>query len=186
MILESLDQIKEGYNHKSIHIIKLQENMEVLFGRSNECNIIIDDISVSRKHAWIKYEKGRVYLKDNKSTFGTLLLLRRDIQIIKRNLYLQAGRTFLEIILKDFKDNYEEESMKANLSTPLYGLTNEVPSSSFIDIEHHNQESLQETYGMYGQQCDFDEKLDENMDLPNDYQNEDVLCYRQQDDLDDY
>ena len=46
-------------------------------GRGHESQVRVNDISVSRTHALLKYRKDEgIYLSDNKSKFGTLLLMR--------------------------------------------------------------------------------------------------------------
>jgi len=44
-------------------------------GRGSDSDVRISDISVSRCHALIKYEKDGFYLEDNNSKFGTLVLV---------------------------------------------------------------------------------------------------------------
>jgi len=66
-------------------------------GRGNECEIKLSDISVSRLHSSIKFEKNKFILKDNSSKFGTLYLYRKQILIGTTHLFLQCGRTLLEI-----------------------------------------------------------------------------------------
>jgi hypothetical protein len=39
----------------------------------------------------------KVYVKDLKSKFGTLALIQNDIEIPEKTLYLQIGRTYLEL-----------------------------------------------------------------------------------------
>jgi hypothetical protein len=99
IILESLNQIKEKNNMKSIQLIQLKENSYVTIGRSNDSDIRVIDISVSRTHAVICYHDGKIYLFDSKSKFGTLVLMK-DKVFVKNNLSslnLQIGRTFVEI-----------------------------------------------------------------------------------------
>ena len=46
-------------------------------GRGHESDLRINDISVSRLHAMIKYKEGRFTLEDNLSKFGTLVLVKK-------------------------------------------------------------------------------------------------------------
>lgn len=50
---ESLNQRKENSNIKSIHVIQLT-NDPITIEREHECNVRINDISVSRTHALLK------------------------------------------------------------------------------------------------------------------------------------
>ena len=56
IILESLNQMKDNCNIKSIHVIELN-NEDLIIGRGHESDIRINDISVSRNHAKLKYNK---------------------------------------------------------------------------------------------------------------------------------
>ena len=113
LILESLDQINENDNFKSIHLIILNEENYII-GRGNECDIKINDISVSRVHAILHFDMIRklLLLRDLKSKFGTLILVKKPIKILKKFIRLQIGRTFIETKLvdeDDVKDKIEEE-----------------------------------------------------------------------------
>lgn len=59
-----------------------------------------NDISVSRLHAYIKYENGQFLVIDNNSKFGTLILLRKNYKIEKKKIALQIGRTVITFSLK--------------------------------------------------------------------------------------
>lgn len=65
----------------------------------------ITDISVSRCHAILKYEKGLFFIEDNASKFGTLVLAKNPlpISIVSNNLALQVGRTVLYFSVKKIK-----------------------------------------------------------------------------------
>lgn len=45
----------------------------LIFGRSAECDVVIDDKSVSAKHAWIREVKGRYFLINLRSTNGVTI-----------------------------------------------------------------------------------------------------------------
>jgi pSer/pThr/pTyr-binding forkhead associated (FHA) protein len=96
IILESLNQVKDNNNQKSIQVITLDENEKILMGRGHETDVRINDISVSRSHAHLSLVNGRVYLKDLKSKFGTLILVQNDIQLGDKPIALQIGRTYGE------------------------------------------------------------------------------------------
>ena len=67
-----------------IHLI-MPDNDKQLFklGRGHESDVRVSDISVSRCHALIKFNKdtGRYYLEDNLSKFGTLVLAKGKIDL---------------------------------------------------------------------------------------------------------
>ena len=97
--------MKENCNIKSIHVIKLNgENITI--GRGHESDVRINDISVSRSHACLKYDigSGRLLLRDLKSKFGTLVLLKKPLTIKEKKIHLQIGRTYIEASLMSMKD----------------------------------------------------------------------------------
>ena len=113
LVLESLDQIKENNNIKLINVITLNEENYII-GRGKECDIKINDISVSRVHAILHFNMIRklLLLRDLKSKFGTLVLIKKPIKILKKYIRLQIGRTFIETKLvdeEDVKDKIEDE-----------------------------------------------------------------------------
>ena len=97
IVLESLNQMKENCNIKSFHVIQLTGD-ELTIGRGHESDIRINDISVSRSHAKLKYnrEDGTLLLRDLKSKFGTLILIKRPLLIKEKKIHLQIGRTYIE------------------------------------------------------------------------------------------
>ena len=97
--------MKENCNIKSIHVIKLTgENITI--GRGHESDVRINDISVSRSHACLKYDSntGGLLLRDLRSKFGTLVLLKKPLTIKEKKIHLQIGRTYIEASLMSMKD----------------------------------------------------------------------------------
>jgi hypothetical protein len=76
LVLESLNQEKN--TSRIIHIVKPSAGKDVFkMGRGHESDLRINDISVSRLHAMIKYKDGKFLLEDNVSKFGTLVLINK-------------------------------------------------------------------------------------------------------------
>ena len=76
-----------------MHVIKLTgENITI--GRGHENDVRINDISVNRSHVCLKYDtnSGRLLLRDLKSNFGTLVLIKKLLIIKERKIHLQFGR----------------------------------------------------------------------------------------------
>lgn len=70
-------------------------------GRGHEADLRINDISVSRCHAFIKFKKDQFLLEDNMSKFGTLVLVRGQVPIIPNyNKAMQIGRTVVNFSIK--------------------------------------------------------------------------------------
>ena len=105
IVLESLNQMKENCNIKSIHVIQLTGE-ELTVGRGHESDVRINDISVSRSHAKLKYNisDGTLLLRDLKSKFGTLILIKKPLQIKEKKIHLQIGRTYIEAWLMSMAD----------------------------------------------------------------------------------
>jgi len=100
IILESLNQLKDNNNLKSIHVILL-DDQKITLGRGHESDVRINDISVSRQHAVLLYDSssGKITIRDLKSKFGTLALIKNDLKINDKKIQLQIGRTFFECSL---------------------------------------------------------------------------------------
>lgn len=70
-------------------------------GRGHESDLRINDISVSRLHAMVKYKEGRFLLEDNLSKFGTLVLIKKKTPLISGyNKAVQIGRTVVNFSVK--------------------------------------------------------------------------------------
>lgn len=89
-------------NHRCIYVINLSNNIKIKIGRGQESNLILSDISVSRIHSILTVENKNIFLQDNNSKFGTLVLVQSpSIKIIDGlPLYIQIGRSFLECSIK--------------------------------------------------------------------------------------
>jgi hypothetical protein len=99
IILESLNQLKDNNNYKSIHVILLNENDKVIMGRGHDSDVRINDISVSRTHSCLILQNKKVLLKDLRSKFGTLILVQKEIEVSDQKLSLQIGRSYFETMI---------------------------------------------------------------------------------------
>lgn len=106
IILESLNQLKDNNNIKAIHVVELT-GQKTTIGRGHEADMRVNDISVSRSHAVISYDNGKISIRDLKSKFGTLVLIKRPLTIIDKRIHLQIGRTYIDGGLLSFTD-YEK------------------------------------------------------------------------------
>ena len=105
IILESLDYKNENRYIKSIHIISLIKEY-INIGRDGDNDIIEMECSISRKHAVIKYikENGNIILENRSKKYGTLVLIRKPIDILEKKICLQIGRTYVEAKLMKMKE----------------------------------------------------------------------------------
>ena len=96
IVLESLDYIKDGTNLKIVHVVKLIDE-KIYIGRSNENDILDFDISVSRKHAVLKFNKenGNLTIENRSEKFGTLVLIKGNIKIKEKKIFFQVGKSFI-------------------------------------------------------------------------------------------
>ena len=54
---------------------------EFKLGRGHDSDLRINDISVSRCHAFIKFYNNAFHLADNMSKFGTLVLIKNKLKL---------------------------------------------------------------------------------------------------------
>ena len=106
IILESLDYIKDHNNLKTVHIVNLNED-EIMIGRNDENDIIDTDISVSRRHAILKFHKdtGKLNLINISEKFGTLILIKGNIKMKENDIHFQVGKSYIKAQLKDEDDS---------------------------------------------------------------------------------
>jgi hypothetical protein len=118
--LESLTSDK--HNNRFLYVADLDNKDDIKIGRGHKANLLISDISVSRIHSIIFKEKNVIYIKDNNSKFGTLILIQAPSLKLNDflNLNIQVGRTFCRIKkIKNFRIfgccDIEEDKKKLEL-----------------------------------------------------------------------
>jgi len=98
---------KEKTNQtRGILILNLAEKNQMRLGRGHDCDVRIHDISVSRCHATITYNKNGIFLEDKNSKFGSLVLIQNPTRLSEdlNGLTLQIGRSVFEVhVEKDKK-----------------------------------------------------------------------------------
>lgn len=70
-----------------IFILRLQKKRDskISIGRSETCDIVFPDISVSRNHASLIWKNEKLFLDDLNSKFGSLKLVEQDFDLEKAN-----------------------------------------------------------------------------------------------------
>ena len=68
-------------------------------GRGHQCELRVNDISVSRLHADMRFENDEFIVKDKQSKFGTLVKFKEEIEL-KDMSRIQCGRLLLEFKMK--------------------------------------------------------------------------------------
>ena len=109
-------------NGKNMKLIKFRDEYPVSLGRSEECDVRINDSSISYKHALLSFELSiqRFVLKDDYSKFGTLLLIQRPYKLsAEHETTVQVGQTILNLKLEKVreKDNTFARKFCDRLST---------------------------------------------------------------------
>ena len=118
VVLESMRADK--HKAKFIHIISFDKKSSINIGRANECELSISELSVSRFHCIIHKDEGDLFLEDNSSKFGTLILIQNNNMHMNDYvpLKVQTNKTYIKFkIVKPFKisccrDPYIFESKK--------------------------------------------------------------------------
>jgi hypothetical protein len=124
LILESLPHLDKISNspkiEKDIHVIKLIEGKDINIGSDKNNDVIIHDMSVCEMHSVIKYDKGKLLLKNKSKRSETLALIKeKSIIVSEKEKYLQVDKSFfsarlikkqeVKYLIKDLKD---EEDVK--------------------------------------------------------------------------
>lgn len=103
IVLECITREKK--TPKIIHVCRLPKETPVVnIGRGHQCDVRVGDISVSRLHAFIKYENGQFLLTDNNSKFGTLIMLNEPFPICEEKVAVQVGRTVITFVTRRRND----------------------------------------------------------------------------------
>ena len=98
IILESIRADK--FKTKFFHILSFDNNKcHITLGRSNDCELSIPELSVSRFHCFIHRDKNKLYLEDNNSKFGTCVLLQNSNLLLTDNepLRIVKGKTYIKL-----------------------------------------------------------------------------------------
>ena len=97
LVLESMRA--DEHKAKFIHIISFDRKNFINIGRSYECELSISEISVSRLHCIIHKDEGDLFLEDNVSKFGTLILIQNNNMVMNDFLPLkiQINKTYIEL-----------------------------------------------------------------------------------------
>ena len=137
LILESLTLDKE--NNKFLYIICLDNNGEIKLGRGQACDILLSDVSVSRIHSKLIVEGKNIYIEDNDSKFGTLILVQSPTIKMAENLplHLQVGRTYFKFLLEKKKNFFSCCEASVNPNSFYYHKQNEkeIETNRFLTVK---------------------------------------------------
>lgn len=111
MVMESLPLEKN--TSRTIHVlIFTPEHEKFTMGRGHESLIRVNDISVSRLHAILKQTNQGIFIQDNQSKFGTLVLVKENELKLEteQNYIFQVGRSVLSIHITQVEDKKEVDT----------------------------------------------------------------------------
>lgn len=115
--LLELPQVKAPYvvlrsegrdNQQAVHVVSLADGKVLHLGRGQGNAVRIEDVTLSRSHAAIRFEDGAFLLEDSRSKYGTLLAVCQDQTervVPGKPLSLQVGCTLLSLTLPESPAN---------------------------------------------------------------------------------
>ena len=72
VVLEVFELSRERIKGILVIYFTVGEKTEILFGRSDDCDILFKDVSISRNHAKMVWKNGKFYIFNIESKFGTV------------------------------------------------------------------------------------------------------------------
>jgi hypothetical protein len=88
------------FEPEALYAVSLAGGRDLTVGRSRRSDIHIEDISVSRQHARVRFQEGAFVLEDNDARFGTLLQAQGPLRVqAGQSLTLQAGSSILNLAM---------------------------------------------------------------------------------------
>jgi hypothetical protein len=96
-----VEKLTTDNSSPTLSLIVPEGNNNLKLGRGHQCDLRISDISVSRIHAYLKFEDGKFLIFDNDSKFGTLILLNNKYPVKLDKAAVQIGRTVFTFVIKN-------------------------------------------------------------------------------------
>lgn len=87
--------------NNNLSLIVATDNLPIKLGRGHHCDLRISDISVSRIHAFLRYQNNQFLIFDNDSKFGTLIKLEKAYKVQTDKAAVQIGRTVFTFVMKN-------------------------------------------------------------------------------------
>eukprot|EP00831_Metopus_contortus_P074983 TRINITY_DN68588_c0_g1_i2.p1 TRINITY_DN68588_c0_g1~~TRINITY_DN68588_c0_g1_i2.p1 ORF type:complete len:140 (-),score=25.15 TRINITY_DN68588_c0_g1_i2:3-422(-) len=82
-------------------VVKGIKDRKIKIGRSHDCDMKINDSSVSRSHSFLSFNGEHFFIEDNNSKFGTLIKAPRELKLEPQvPISIQLGRTVLTLLAK--------------------------------------------------------------------------------------
>ena len=163
--------------NKFIYIINLDKEQKIKMGRGHDANILLSDISVSRVHCFLNIENNNVFLEDNNSKYGTLVLIQTNKINLSESIFLnlQIGRTFINCkVKKPFKlfaccDFAEKMDLNFYLkqNENKIGMKKILTVKTEVDSERDEGKKEEKKEKEKGVEIDIDVDEDDNMQKSN-------------------
>ena len=134
ILLESMPLDKN--TSRNIHMLTVTPSkQEFKLGRGHESEVRINDISVSRCHAIIKYKKDGFYMEDNLSKFGTIVLIKEKLRLSEdHTVAIQVGRSVVSFTIKSID---AREKLKREIEPLLNRNRNKVATDHLLPLENN-------------------------------------------------
>ena len=151
LVIESLTLDKN--NNKYLYVVNLDVPTNIIkVGRGHDCVLLLSDISVSRWHCFLTVDKSvkKIYMHDNNSKFGTLILVQtKNITMcMDLKLCVQIGRTYLEMYLKEPFNLFSCCGVKEKKNADYYYIQNKENIFLFNKLTIKNENDI-ECYNKY-------------------------------------
>ncbi len=133
---------------KIIERIALTEGIEILIGRSPESDVVVDDPSVSRKHAVVRMRSGEVYVEDLGSSNGTeidgLSIRGREVPALRWRIgtYNFSVITSEKEIKKEGSGEFSSSELFYRVADNYYRKTLELMRKKQVEGEEEVAETL--------------------------------------------
>jgi hypothetical protein len=107
-------QLRQG----ACHVLSFASSELATIGRGRDCSIRLDEGSMSRWHASIRFENGEFYIEDRGSKFGTFLSMSHKWTLLPgESLPIKIGRTVLCIVHESLQEVAEGLSPRSLASS---------------------------------------------------------------------
>ena len=151
VVIESLTLDKN--NNKYLYVVNLDVPTNLIkVGRGHDCVLLLSDISVSRWHCFLTVDKSvkKIYVHDNNSKFGTLILVQtKNITMcMDLKLCIQIGRTYLEMNLKEPFNLFNCCGVKEKRNADYYYIQNKENIFLYNKLTIKNENDI-ECYNKY-------------------------------------
>ena len=98
----ALEQIEEG-NQKIIHVVDMTRENTFTLGRNLSNDIVVNNISVSRKQAYFKINRDAhrfLIIADDESRFGSFIRMPELLNVTERPIAIQVERKLFYLKLE--------------------------------------------------------------------------------------